>query len=186
VVPGLTALAQAASDLERRGYLRPGAPARSDAPVPFELAGWSADPAGNTEPDGSLSPWSLLWQERAVWALWTWSGIDLDEMRYESNPAFAEPVPDVPTAEVAGRSVSVRRLRVAHPDGQQVSIRTVVTAAADRKHWILDGDHAERAVRVSVNQLGERIQNLIQSIGTDIDSENFRTAGQAPIGCDKH
>lgn len=227
-VSAMAVLARAAADLERRGYLRPGPSARADTPVPFELAGWSADPAGSMElrpvtiagdlgivtrararpswiaevaqphditrvdpgtdswslvarmyatnqpsaglvefppePDGRLSPCSLLWQERAVWALWAWSGIDLDEMRYESNPAFVEPVPNVRTAEVAGDFGSVRRVRIAHPDGQQVAIRTLVTAATARKHWILDGDHADRAVRVSVNQIGERIQSLIQPV----------------------
>jgi hypothetical protein len=229
MVPAMAAFSHAAAGLERHGYLRPGWPAKSDTPVQFELAGWSADPAGSKElrpvtilgdlgivtraraqpsfvvevaqpydnarpdpgtdswrlvarmyatqqpsagvvefppePDGSLSPCSLLWQERAVWALWAWSGIDLDEMRYESNPAFVEPVPDVPTAEAAREFASVRRLRVAQPDGQEVSIRTLVTAAADRTHWILDGDHAECAVRVAVNQIGERIQSLIQPVG---------------------
>jgi hypothetical protein len=57
---------------------------------------------------------------------------------------------------------SIRCLRVAHPAGERVAIRTLVAAAAGRKHWILDGEHGERAVRVSVNHLGERIQNLIQ------------------------
>lgn len=117
-------------------------------------------------PRGSLRPCTLLWQERAVWALWTWSGIDLDEMRYESDPAAVEPVPNARTVDVAAEFSSIRCLRVAHPAGQCVAIRTLVAAAAGRKHWILDGEHGERAVRVSVNQLGERIQNLIQPMET--------------------
>lgn len=224
--PAPAVLAQAAADLDRRGYLRPGWPAKQDGPVPFELAGWSADPAGGTElrqvtilgdlgivgrarvqpgwvaeaaephdrlhpdpgtaawgpvgrmyathqpsagvvelsprRDGSAQQFSLLWQERAVWALWTWAGIDLDEMRYSSNPAFTEQVPDAPTAEIAGEFTSVRSLRVVHPAGERVLVRTLIAAAAGRRHWILEGEHAERAVRVSVNQLGERIQSLIQ------------------------
>lgn len=225
----LARLGRAAADLERRGYLRHGRPASRDAPVPLELAGWSADPAGGgelrpvtirgdlgiitrararpswvaevSEPrdparpdplmprwrviarmyatqqpsagvvefppgeDGGLPPFSLLWAERAVWALWSWSGIDLDEMRYESNPGFAESVPDVGTAEVVRQFTSVRRLQIAHPAGERVLVRALVTAAADRTHWILDGEHAERAMRVSVNQLGEWIQSLIQPPG---------------------
>jgi hypothetical protein len=227
----LAPLSRAAADLDRRGYLRPGRPSDQDTPVPLELAGWSADPAGSAElrpvtilgdlciitraraqpswvaevseprdrgrsdpstspwqlvarmyatqqpsagvvefppgEDGGLSPFSLLWAERAVWALWSWSGIDLDEMRHESNPAFVESVPDVSTAELAGQFTAVRRLQIAHPAGERVLVRTLITAAAERRHWILDGEHAERAIRVSVNQLGERIQSLIQPPGQD-------------------
>jgi hypothetical protein len=41
------ALAAAAARLEEAGYIRPGEPAPADGPFPSELAGWSADPAGN-------------------------------------------------------------------------------------------------------------------------------------------
>lgn len=48
-MPSQAALAQAAADLDERGYLRPGRPADSGTPVPLELAAWSVDPAGGAE-----------------------------------------------------------------------------------------------------------------------------------------
>jgi hypothetical protein len=44
------ALADAAARLEQLGYIRPGSPAPASEPVPAELAGWSANPAG--QPSG--------------------------------------------------------------------------------------------------------------------------------------
>ena len=114
--------------------------------------------------DRSLPPCSLLFQERSVWALWVWAAIDLDEMRYESNPEFVESAPSARTNDLIGEFASIRRLRAAHLAGERVAIRTLVAAAADRKHWVLVGDHGERADLVSVNQLGERIQSLIQPV----------------------
>ena len=43
---GDQALADAAASLEQRGYIRPGSPEPAREPVPPELAGWSANPAG--------------------------------------------------------------------------------------------------------------------------------------------
>ena len=108
---------------------------------------------------------AVLWQQRAVLALVTWCGIELDELRDTEHCAFAEPLPDVRTADVAGSFATVSRLRIAHPLGSQVLVRTLVSASAGGRHWLLQGERAELASLVSVNQLGERIDALIQPPG---------------------
>jgi hypothetical protein len=221
-----TELAAAAAGLERRGFVRPGAAQRSDANVPDEYAGWSADPAGGSAPrqvaitgdlgvitrmrsqpywvaeaaassapsgwdadaawqrtgrmyaayrppsalvevpvSGGAPHFALLWQNRSVLALVTWCGIDLDELADKEHKARADPVPPAPTAAVSPEFTSLTRLRIAHPDGQQVVVRTLITAAGSgRRHWMLTGERAQTATRVSVDQIGEQIDVLLQPV----------------------
>jgi hypothetical protein len=41
----------------------------------------------------------------------------------------------------------------------------LVVASAKRRHWILDGELADRAVPASVSQIGERIMTAIRPPG---------------------
>jgi hypothetical protein len=118
-----------------------------------------------SRPDGSLPQCLLLFEENVVSALLTLAGIDLDEVRYESHPERADPIPDAPTAAAARDFDRVRCVRVAQPDDDQVAIRTLVVASAKRRHWILDGEQADRALPASVDQIGERIMTAIRPPG---------------------
>jgi hypothetical protein len=226
--PGDPALAQAAADLEQRGYLRPGDVPPANGTLADELPGWSADPAGGpaprrvaiggdlavitrmraqpywvaealtsidpTAPDpmgagfrlvarmysayrppGSLVelpperdgrvPFAVLWEQRAVLALMAWAGVEIDEMRDPARRAFVEPGPDAPTAAATAGFTSVNCLRVVHPDGSDVMLRSLITATGGGRHWLLEGEHGQRAVRASVDQTGERVDALIQPPG---------------------
>ena len=114
---------------------------------------------------GGNPNFAVLWQNRAVLALLTWCGIELAELRDERHRAEREPVPDMPTADVAEGFTSLTMLRIAHPLGQEIEIKTLIAAAGAGKHWMLTGERAETAVRVSVDQLGEQVDVLLRPPG---------------------
>lgn len=224
-----SAMSSAAGDLDRRGYLAPGAPPRPSGRVYTEVGGWSADPDGGikprpvtirgdlaiitrarcqpywvaeisepltatsplpldqrwrlvarmyttylpstgvveypAQPDGSLPACTLLWQDNVVSALLVWAGVDMEEVTYAANPGHVDAVPDGPTEMAARDFDQVRSLRIAHPAGEQVVVRTLVVASAGRRHWLLEGEQAELAVAASVDQIGERIMAAIRPPG---------------------
>lgn len=142
------AAAAAAAALERRGYLRPGVPAPAAGPVPDELAGWSADPAGLAGP-------------RAV-AIAGDLGI---VMRMRALPYWM--------AEVAGRFARVAQVRVAHPPIQEAGPimlrRLIVATGTGAERWVLDGERGEHAVPVTVDQVGERLEAVLEPSGQAAD-----------------
>jgi len=108
---------------------------------------------------------AVLWQHRSVLALLTWCGIDLAELRDAEHRSYAESVPDAPTAAVAAEFTSLSCLRIAHPLGERVDVRTLITAGGRGRHWMLTGERAEIAARVSVDQLGEQVDVLLRPPG---------------------
>jgi hypothetical protein len=116
------------------------------------------------ERDGGV-PFAVLWEQRAVLALMAWAGVEVDEMRDPERRAFVEPGPDAPTAAAAAGFASVNCLRVVHPDGSDVVLRSLITATGGGRHWLLEGERGQRAVRASVDQTGERVDALIQPPG---------------------
>jgi hypothetical protein len=220
------ALAAAAADLERRGYLRPGFPARPDVPVPGELAGWSVHPDGQgaelrpvaiggdlgiitrmrsqpywvtevsttpeptqpelgarvlvarlyavfrprgaalverpSAPGGQAPPFILRWEAAVLQALVAWCGVDLGRFRPGAPVDFGQ-LPDAPTADVCGRFGSLVQLRVARRAGERVLLSRLLVASGEGRHWILEGERAERAVNVSTAELANRIVALLRT-----------------------
>ena len=127
--------------------------------APYRLpVGLVERPAG---PDGQLPPFVLLRDDRSLLALVSWCGADV------SSPSAADaagPAPaEVPTAEVAGRFGRLALLRVAHPDGQQVLLRTLIVASGHGGHWLLEGEQWERALSATVDGIGERVSAMLTS-----------------------
>lgn len=125
--------------------------------APYRLpVGLVERPAG---PDGQLPPFVLLRDDRSLLALVSWCGADV------SSPSAADaagPAPaEVPTAEVAGRFGRLALLRVAHPDGQQVLLRTLIVASGHGGHWLLEGEQWERALSATVDGIGERVSAML-------------------------
>jgi hypothetical protein len=111
---------------------------------------------------------ALLWQNRSVLALLTWCGIELSELRDEQQRSHRDQVPDLPTEAVAAEFTSLTCLRIAHPFGERVDIRTLMAAADHGRHWMLTGERAETAVRVSIDQLGEQVDVLLRPPGEPV------------------
>ena len=111
--------------------------------------------------DGSLPPFAALWQPGAARLVGRWCGVDPAETADPERRAYLPPGGPVPSAEVAASFTSVHFLRVVHPVGQQVAIRSLITAASPGGHWLLEGAQAERAVPVSIDQLAPRIDELV-------------------------
>lgn len=125
--------------------------------APYRLpVGLVERPAGA---DGQLPPFVLLRDDRSLLALVSWCGADV------SSPSAANaagPAPaEVSTAEVAGRFGRLALLRVAHPEGQQVLLRTLVVASGHGRHWLLEGEQWERAVSATVDGIGERVSAML-------------------------
>jgi hypothetical protein len=231
----------AAARLEQRGYLRPGVAAPASGPVPDELAGWSADPAGlaaarpvaitgdlgivmrmralpywvaevsaapgPARPDPAAGGWprtarlyaayrpqaallesldgppsfTLLWQEFAVATVMDWLGVGPAELMAagqgrsvaQRHADAARTRPAVATAEVAGRFARVAQVRVAHPPLQEAGPimlrRLIVATGTSPERWVLEGEHAEQAVSVTVDQVGERVEALLEPSGKAAD-----------------
>jgi hypothetical protein len=119
------------------------------------LAEVPAGPAGSPH-------FAVLWQHRSVLALLTWCGIDLSELQDAQHRRYTQPVPDVPTATVAAEFTSLTCLRIAHPLGERVDVRTLIAAGNGDRHWMLTGERAQIAARLSVDQLGEQVDVLLR------------------------
>ncbi len=127
--------------------------------APYRLpVGLVERPAG---PDGQLPPFVLLRDDRSLLALVSWCGADV------SAPSAADtdttgPAARVPTAEVACRFGRLALLRVAHPEGQQVLLRTLIVASGHGgTHWLLEGEQWERALSATVDGIGERVSAML-------------------------
>ncbi len=112
-------------------------------------------------PDGSLPPFSARWQPSAARLIGEWCGIEPAETADPQRRAYLPPGGPVPSAQVAPGFTNVCFLRVVHPVGEQVGIRSLIAAAAPGRHWLLDGDHAEHALPVSIDQFATRIDDLL-------------------------
>jgi hypothetical protein len=110
---------------------------------------------------GSDPPFIALWQPNAARLIGQWLGIDPVETADPERRAYLPPGGPVPTAEAAPGFTSVHFLRVVHPVGPQVAIRSLITAAAPGRHWLLEGEQAVRAVPVSIDQMAPRIDDLV-------------------------
>ena len=110
---------------------------------------------------GGNPHFAVLWQQRSVLALLTWCGIELAELRDAGHRSERAEVADAPTATVADAFTSLTCLRIAHPFGERVEIKSLTAAAGGGRHWMLTGERAETAVRVSVDQLGEQVDGLL-------------------------
>jgi hypothetical protein len=114
-----------------------------------------------TRPDGSLPPFSALWQPDAARLVGLWCGVDPSETADPQRRAYLPPGGPIPSATAAPDFTSVYFLRVMHPAGEKVAIRSIITATSPGRHWVLEGDAAERAVPVSIDQLAPRIDQLV-------------------------
>jgi hypothetical protein len=117
--------------------------------------------------DGRLAPFAALWQPSAARLVGRWCGVDPAESADPERRGYLPPGGPAPSAEVAAGFASVHFLRVVHPVGQQVAIRSLITAAAPGRHWLLDGAAAQRAVPVSIDQLAPRIDELVTPPATE-------------------
>jgi hypothetical protein len=118
-----------------------------------------------SSPDGRLPPFTALWQPNAARLVGRWCGVDPADTADPRRRAELPPGGPVPSAQAAPGFASVHFLRVVHPIGEQVAIRSLITAAAPGRHWLLEGDQAERAVPVSIDQLAPRIDELVTPPG---------------------
>jgi hypothetical protein len=112
-----------------------------------------------------LPPFAALWQPNAARLVGRWCGVDPADTADPRRRAELPPGGAAPSAEIASGFTSVHFLRVVHPIGEQVAIRSLITAAAPGRHWLLEGDQAERAVPVSIDQLAPRIDELVTPPG---------------------
>ncbi len=223
--PDAVMLSEAAAQLEKRGFIRPGLPYPTAGPLTDEFGAVAADPANpggvrevtligdlalvtrmrsqpcwvaeafsSPEParpapadtqwqlagrmyaahrpsavlveaafpdGGDPPPFTALWQPSAARLIGRWLGVDPAETADPERRAYLPPGGPVPTAEAAAGFVSVHFLRVVHPVGQQVAIRSLITAAAPGRHWLLEGEQAERAVPVSIDQMTPRVDEIV-------------------------
>lgn len=114
-----------------------------------------------SSPGSEPLPFTALWQPDAARLVGRWLGVDPAETADPERRAYVPPGGPVPAAEAAAGFTSVHFLRVVHPVGQQVAIRSLVTAAAPGRHWLLEGEQAERAVPVSIDQMTPHIDDLV-------------------------
>ena len=114
-----------------------------------------------SSPGSDPLPFTALWQPDAARLVGRWLGVDPAETADPQRRAYLPPGGPVPSAEAASGFTSVHFLRVVHPVGQQVVIRSLITAAAPGRHWLLEGEQAERAVPVSIDQLAPHIDELV-------------------------
>jgi hypothetical protein len=112
-----------------------------------------------SSPGSDPLPFTALWQPDAARLVGRWLGVDPAETADPERRAYLPPGGPVPSAEAG--FTSVHFLRVVHPVGQQVVIRSLITAAAPGRHWLLEGEHSERAVPVSIDQMTPRIDELV-------------------------
>jgi hypothetical protein len=112
-------------------------------------------------PDGSPLPFTALWQPSAARLVGRWCGVDPAETADPARRAYLPPGGPVSSADAASGFTSVHFLRVVHPVGEQVVIRSLIAAAGPGRHWLLEGDQAERAVPVSIDQMAPRIDELV-------------------------
>ncbi|HET9893585.1 MAG TPA: hypothetical protein VFQ44_01380 [Streptosporangiaceae bacterium] len=142
-------------------------PARSDpAAVDWRLAGRmyaayrpsAALVEAPARPDGGLHPFRAFWQPNAARQVARWLGVEPAETADPARRAGLSSGGPVPAAEAAPEFASVHFLHVVHPVGQQVVIRSLMTAAAPGRIWLLEG---ERAVPVSIDQLAPRVDELV-------------------------
>lgn len=130
--------------------------------------------------DGPPS-FTLLWQEFAIATAMDWLGIGIDEFmaagqgrpvaQRRADAAVLRPA--VAMAEVAGRFSRVAQVRVAHPPVQEAGPimlrRLVVATGAAPERWVLEGEHAEQAIPVTVDQVGERLEAVLEPSGKAAD-----------------
>ena len=83
----------------------------------------------------------------------------------EPSPFAGPPVP-VPTAEQAGAFATLVQLRVALAEGERVVLRNLVVATGEAGQWLLEGDWWQRAVPVSVDELGQRVAAMLRAPGS--------------------
>jgi hypothetical protein len=117
-----------------------------------------------------VPPYVLVGPERAVQVLAGWCGADLAACakQQRARAGVAEPAPfggpmvPVPTAERAGEFTKLVQLRVALADRERVVRRNLVVATGERGHWLLEGEWWQRAVPVSVDELGQRVAAMLK------------------------
>jgi hypothetical protein len=109
--------------------------------------------------DGSLNPFIAMWQPSAARQIARWLGIDPIDTADLDKRASVPPGGRVSAAEISAEFSSAHFLHVVHPDGQQVMIKSLMTAAAPGgKHWLLEGD---LAIPVSIDELAPRVDDLV-------------------------
>ena len=130
---------------------------------------------------GSVPPFVLVRDDRAVQALAGWCGADgAAAQRERASPERAQrerasgaarpggsaaPATPVPTAELAGAFATLVQLRVALADGDRVQLRTLVVATGAAGHWLLEGEWWQLALPASADDLGARVSALLKLPG---------------------
>jgi hypothetical protein len=145
--------------------------------TPYEMPGCLVErPPGR---DGGLPPLMLMQEGNAALALMDWLGADVPsflsalQARAEGKPDRDAPQPtsvwpeeqpgEVATADIAPRLRRLRQLRLMQPQGDEVLVRSLVVGSGEAGYWLLDGDWLDRAVGVSVLQLGDRLDKMLRA-----------------------
>jgi hypothetical protein len=138
-------------------------------------------------PDGTLPPLTLMQEGNAALAIMDWLGADVpsflsalqaraeghgDPDAPESASVWPEEQPgEVPAGEVASRFERLSQLRVMRPQGEQVLVRSLVVGAGAAGYWLLEGEWLERAIAVSLLQLGDRVDELLRSASASASAD---------------
>jgi hypothetical protein len=149
--------------------------------------------------DGGLPPLTLMQEGNAALAMMEWLGADVPafmaalEGRAAGKTDVDAPRPtsvwpeeqpgEVPTAGVAPRLRRLSQLRLLQPRGEQVLVRSLVVGSSATGYWLLEGEQLDRAIAVSVLQLGDRIDGMLRAASADPDGPaNGHTTGNGQPG----
>jgi hypothetical protein len=148
--------------------------------------------------DGTLPPLTLMQEGNAALTMMDWLGADVpsflsaldrraqgqgDQDAPQPTSVWPEEQPgEVATAEVASRFERLSQLRLMQPQGDQVLVRSLVVGSGAAGYWLLEGEWLDRAVAVSVLQLGDRIDQMLKSASGPDGSANGHAGGTGQPG----
>jgi hypothetical protein len=129
------------------------------------------------EPDGHRPPLTLMRDGPALIALARLCGVTPGELDLvaqppsEDQPAGEQPSDHppqvIPVAQAASQFTRVTRVQVTHFRAVAAATAGLIAAAGDRQHWLLEGEQTDRAVPVSVDQLGTSLAAILKGADDD-------------------
>jgi hypothetical protein len=161
--------------------------------TPYQMPGCLVE--RSAAPDGTLPPLRLTQEANAALTMMDWLGADVpsflsalerraagqgDQDVPQQESVWPEEQPgELATAEVAPRFEQLSQLRVMRPQGEQVLVRSLVVGADAAGYWLLEGERLDRAVAVSVLQLGDRVDEMLRNASAGPDGQANGRAGGA-------